>query len=64
MLPYTICLACFGMCLTVVPGLGFGILMAQYETKWPDRPLRLIVYTHAVGTRLLAGDPSDPTWFW
>ena len=41
-LPYTIRLACFGMCLTVVFGLGFGILMARYRDKWPDRLLRLI----------------------
>ena len=60
-LPYTIRLACFGMCLTVVFGLGFGILMARYRDKWPDRLLLPLITTLMLsGPRLLAGDPADP----
>lgn len=39
-LPYTMRLACFGMALTVLFGIGFGVLMAIKKDKLTDHILR------------------------
>lgn len=41
-LPVTIRLAMFGMALTVIFGVGFGMLMAIYKDTWLDRVLRAL----------------------
>lgn len=41
-LPYTIRLACFGMVLTIVFGVGIGVIMAIYKDRWIDKVLRIL----------------------
>ncbi len=41
-LPYTLKLACFGMGLTVVFGIGAGVLMAVKKDRWLDHLLRSV----------------------
>lgn len=41
-LPYTLKLACFGMGLTVVFGIGAGVLMAVKKDQWLDHLLRSV----------------------
>lgn len=41
-LPYTLKLACFGMCLTVIFGIGAGVLMAVKKDRWLDHLLRSV----------------------
>lgn len=41
-LPYTLKLACFGMGLTVMFGIGTGVLMAVKKERWLDHILRMI----------------------
>ncbi len=41
-LPYTIRLALFGMALTIVFGVGFGMLMAIFKDTWIDHALRAV----------------------
>ncbi len=41
-LPYTVKLACFGMALTVLFGIGGGLLMAVCRDTWVDHLLRTV----------------------
>ena len=41
-LPYTVRLALLGLGMTVVFGIGAGMVMAIYKDRWPDRILRTI----------------------
>lgn len=41
-LPYTLQIAGMAMLFTIILGIGFGILMAAFRDRWPDRIIRCL----------------------
>ena len=60
MLPHTLRLALAAMVITVVAGVGLGVLAAVFHDTWVDRLAMLAVAGRALHPDLLVGAPPDP----